>query len=111
MRKLVSFSILACVLLAGSLAIAHDASLHKGKATVGEVVSIEAGKMELKTAAGPLTVTLSAKTKYEHGNQTVTRSHIKKGEQVSVFGTKLPTGELVASEVLIGAPAAETHHK
>jgi len=39
-RKLVPFSVLACVLLAGSLASAHDASLHKGKATEGEIVSI-----------------------------------------------------------------------
>ena len=110
-RKLVPFSVLACALLAGSLASAHDASLHKGKATEGEIVSIEAAKIELKTAAGPVTVTLSAKTKYEHGDKTVTKSHLKKGERVSVFGTKLPTGELVATEVVIGAPAADSHHK
>jgi hypothetical protein len=99
-------NLLACAFLAASLAFAHDASLHKGKATEGEVVSVTGAKMELKTATGPLTVTLSDKTKYEHGNQTATKNHLQKGEHVSVFGTKLPTGELVAREILIGAPAA-----
>jgi len=97
-------------LLAVTTAIAHDASLHKGKPTDGEIVSIAGEKMQIKAATGPLTVVLSNKTKYEHGNQTVTKSHLKAGEHVSVFGTKLPTGELVASEVLIGAPAADAHH-
>ncbi len=71
MQRYLISSILAIALLAPSLAGAHDAKLHKGKATVGEVVSIAPGKMELKTATGPVTVTLNDKTKYEHGNQTV----------------------------------------
>lgn len=48
-------------------------------------------------------VTFSSKTKFEHGNATVDRTHVTKGAQISVFGTKLPTGEVVAREVLIGA--------
>jgi hypothetical protein len=104
-RKLVLFSILSCAVLN-----AHDAKLHKGKATEGEIVSIAATKMELKTATGVVPVTLSAKTKYEHGDETVTKSHLKKGEHVSVFGTKLATGELVATEVVMGAHEAD-HHK
>ena len=104
------FSVLIIALLAVSLASAHDISLHKGKATEGEIVSIATGKMELKTAAGPVTVTLNDKTKYEHGTQTVTKSHLKTGEKVAVFGTKLPTGELVAREVLINPAASDSHH-
>jgi hypothetical protein len=117
MRRSWLFSVFTIALLAAPFASAHDAKLHKGKGTEGEIVSLAAGKMELKTAAGPLTVTLPAKTKYEHGDKTVTKSHLQKGEQVTVFGTKLATGELVASEVLIGAPAdshhdaADSHHK
>jgi len=94
-----------------TLASAHDASLHKGKATTGEVISVAADKMELKTAAGPVTVTLNDKTKYEHGNKAATKSHLVKGEHVSVFGTKLPTGELVAREILIDAPDSHAAHK
>ena len=111
MQRPLRFSILVYALLVGSLASAHDAKLHKGKPADGEIVSIGPGKMELKTTTGPLMVTLSPKTKYEHGSKSVTRSHLQKGAHVSVFGTKLPTGELVASEVLIGAPAPDAHHK
>src|SRR6266516_789761 len=104
------FSAIIITLFASALASAHDASLHKGKPTAGEILSVTGEKMQIQAATGPITVVLSNKTKYEHGNQTVTKSHLKTGEHVSVFGTKLPTGELVASEVLIGAPAAATDH-
>ena len=110
MQRYLFSTILAIALLAPSLG-AHDASLHKGKATVGEVVSVAPGKMELKTATGPVKVTLNDKTKYEHGNQTVDMSHVQKGQKVSVFGTKLGTGELVAREILIGAADSHAAHK
>jgi Domain of unknown function (DUF5666) len=110
-RRLWPFSVLILALLAATLASAHDASLHKGKPTEGEIVSMDGAKMQLKTAAGPVTVTLSDKTKYEHGNMTVTKSHLKTGERVAVFGTKLATGELVAREVLISPAASDSHHK
>ena len=110
-RKLWPFSAVIVALLVVLPAAGHDAKLHKGKPAEGEVVSIAASKLELKTATGPLMVTLSDKTKYEHGKQNVTKSHLKVGERITVFGTKLPTGELVAREVLIGAPVAPGHHK
>src|SRR5438128_2535136 len=89
MQRYLISTILAIVLLAAPIASAHDVSLHKGKATAGEIVSVSADKMELKTAAGAVTVILNDRTKYEHGKQTATKSHLQKGEQVSVFGTKL----------------------
>jgi len=52
--------------------------LHKGKATTGEVVSVSDGKLEMKTSAGPLTVTLNDKTKYEHGSKAATKSHLER---------------------------------
>jgi len=110
-KKYWLFSVLTVALLTVSRASAHDVSLHKGKATEGEIVSLADGKIQLKTANGPLTVTVSDKTKYEHGNQTVTRSHLKIGERVAVFGTKLPSGELVAREDLINPAASDSHHK
>src|SRR5262245_52865725 len=112
MQRYLFSTILAIALLAPSLANAHDPSLHKGKATAGEIVSVSGDKIELKTAAGPVTVSLNDKTKYEHGNQAVDKSHLQKGERVSVFGTKLATGELVAREVVIGAaPDSHAKHK
>jgi hypothetical protein len=111
MQRYVYTTILAFALLAPWVAGAHDASLHKGKATAGEVVSISADKLELKTATGAVTVMLNDKTKYEHGNQAVTKDHVQKGARVSVFGTKLATGELVAKEIVIGAPDSHASHK
>ena len=81
---------------------AHEPSKHKGKATEGEIVSVAGDRFEMKTATGNVTVTFSGKTKFEHGDQAAAKDHLKKGEHVSVFGTKLPTGELVAREVLLG---------
>ena len=83
---------------------AHDPSKHKGKAIEGEITAATGDQVELKTAAGVVHVSLTSKTKIEHGDQTVDRSHLKTGERVSVFGTKLPSGQLVAREIVIAAP-------
>ena len=96
-------TIIAAVALTSSSLVAHDASKHKGKPVQGEVVSSASDRFELKTEAGVVPVTFSSKTKFEHGNATVDKTHVTKGAHVSVFGTKLPSGEMVAREVLIGA--------
>ncbi len=90
--------------------LAHDPSKHKGKPTAGEIVSVTKDRLEIKTATGTKAVTLNEKTKVEHGNQAATAADLKKGDHVTVFGTTLATGELVAREVLIGkAPAHKGH--
>ncbi len=101
MKRKLMIAIAAIALTAGS-GIAHDASKHKGKPVQGEVVSSAGDRFELKTETGVIPVTFSSKTKFEHGNATVDKTHVTKGTQVSVFGTKLPSGEMVAREVLIG---------
>jgi len=107
-------SILSAVLLASLCSLssveAHDASLHKGKPTTGEVVSIAEQDLKLKTATGTTTVTLKDETKFERGDQTVTREELKPGQQIRVFGTKLPTGELMAREVLLPAKSSTPSH-
>jgi Domain of unknown function (DUF5666) len=89
---------------------AHDASKHKGKATRGKVVSVSGDRMELKTATGTKTVTLTDQTKFEHGNQTMAREDLKKGDQVKVIGTTLASGEIVAREVLMAGSEAQPTH-
>ena len=90
--------------------MAHEASKHKGKPVEGEIVSASADKLELKTAQGVTVVTLSEKTKIEHGNQAVTAEHLKKGQRIKVFGTKLPSGELAAREILLGGSGQHGGH-
>lgn len=91
---------------------AHDASLHKGKATTGEVLSVAADRIEVKTATGTVKVSFTEKTKFEHGKSVVDKTHLEAGDTISVFGTKLPSGELVAKEILLGVskPADTMDH-
>ena len=102
----IMITMIAVVALTSGSAFAHDASKHKGKSVQGEVVSSAGDGFQLKTETGVISVTFSSKTKFEHGNATVDKTHVKTGERVTVFGTKLPSGVLVAREVLIGPPVA-----
>ena len=100
--KFVRLTILLIGLAAPVLLTAHDAKLHKGKATVGEIVAVSGDRLEIKTDAGAKTVLLDAKTKIEKGNQKAAAADLKKGDQVSVFGTTLASGELVSREIVVG---------
>ena len=98
--------LLAAAFILSALCWAHDPKLHKGKQTTGVVAAVSDGSFDLKTGASTIKVTFDSKTKFEHGNAAVDKSHLKKGDNVSVIGTKLPTGELVAKEVLLGVGAS-----
>src|SRR5215510_2198919 len=97
-----------------STAYAHDASLHKGKPIVGKVVSLSDNGLTLQTATGTTTVTFQDKTTFERGDAKASPQEIQKGDQLTVFGTKLPSGELVAREVLLPNTSAtrqsHNHH-
>jgi hypothetical protein len=97
--------------LGASSAYAHDASLHKGKPTVGQVESLLNNGVNLKTMNGTTPVTFQEKTKFERGDAQASPKEIQKGDQLTVFGTKLPSGELVAREVLLPSAnvQSETH--
>jgi hypothetical protein len=101
---------IAAVIVLSTVASAHDASKHKGKPVEGEVIAVTSDRFEIRTAAGAVPVTFSSKTKFEHGSATVDKTHVTKGERVTVFGTKLPSGEMVAREVLIGGADAHQAH-
>ena len=101
MKRRLLASVVALVAIAVVLS-AHDPSKHKGKPVEGQVTAVGSDRFEMKTATGAVTVTFSAKTKFEHGKEAVTKDHVKTGERVAVFGTKLPSGEIAAREVLLG---------
>lgn len=90
-------------------AFAHDASMHQGKATMGEVTSMTGDQIAMKTAKGNVNVTMNADTKVElEKGQAGTKGDLKVGKHLMVTGTKLPGGELVAKEVMIHG---EDEHK
>jgi hypothetical protein len=98
-RLALAFALLAAV------AFAHDVKLHKGKGTEGEIVSMTADGFQMKTAKGNQKVRFRPETKIEHGTQQVGKDHLKAGDRVTVFGTKLASGELVAKEIVMGGGA------
>jgi uncharacterized protein DUF5666 len=107
MSHKVFYAFTLAVVLTGSAASAHDARLHKGKPTVGTVESRSENSINLKTATGTTIVTFQDKTKFERGEAQASAQEIQQGDQLTVFGTKLPSGELVAREVLLPATNAK----
>src|SRR5262245_725552 len=103
MKRLLLAAAIATGMVVPQMASAHDGVDHKG--TEGQIVSISGDRFELKTAKETLQVTMSSKTKFEHNKKAVDRTHLTKGQHVTVIGTKLPTGEMVAKEVVIGQMA------
>lgn len=121
MKRRISGLTLGMVAAAGLWA--HDARLHQANAVTGDVVAMGADSFDLKTAKGTVKVTLNAKTKFEDAGKAADRSRLGKGARIGVIGTKLPSGELVAKEVLLNvadtsrgaapkaaAPAAHAKH-
>ncbi len=100
----------ACVvmlLLLTSIGAAHEKSLHKGKPVEGEVTAVAADRLTLATGSATLVVLLDDKTTFERADRPAARADVKPGDRLSVFGTRLATGELVAREVLIGGAPDE----
>ena len=92
---------------------AHDGDDHKGTPTQGEIASMAADSFQMKTATGTVKVSINKDTVFEHEEKTVDKAHFTKGAKISVFGTKLPSGEIVAKQVVMGASTASkaTEHK
>lgn len=94
-------AVMLFVVLAQGPALAHEASLHRGKPTEGEVIAVLGDHMTLRARTGPIDVTLMEDTKLEEEGKDATRADLTPGTQVAVFGTKLPTGELVAHDIVL----------
>ncbi len=96
----------ALALLACSTVLwGHDDRLHGANAVTGQIVAANADGMELKTRTDTVKVKFSTKTKFEHDKKAVDKSHVKVGDRAGVVGNKLPTGEWMANEVILGLPA------
>lgn len=94
---------LAALLLGSMQLAAHDDKIHK--ATIGEVAAVNDGGLELKTKTGIVKVKYSSKTTFELDKKPAEKAAIKLGDRVGVIGSKLPAGELMAREVILGVPA------
>ena len=104
------------VLLLATNALAHEGQMHKGKPVEGTATAITATSLTVKGDTGESAVTLTPETKFEAGEEgkPATKSDLREGSFVMVYGTKLETGELVAKEIMIHSSAKhadQEHHE
>jgi hypothetical protein len=99
-----AFGMLA-LLASSTLLWSHDPRLHGANAVTGQVLAVKADGMELKTRTDTVKVKFSSKTKFEHDKKAVDKGHVKVGDRAGIVGNKLPSGEWMANEVLLGLPA------
>ena len=97
-------TILAGALLALSALplAAHDDKIHK--ANVGIIAAMTADGLDLNTKTGMVKVKYSSKTTFELDRKPADKKSVRVGDRAGVLGSKLPTGELVANEVILGVP-------
>lgn len=88
---------------------AHDDKIHK--ATVGAVVAVTADGLQLKTKDALVKVKYSSKTTFELNEKPADRAALKVGDRIGVIGSKLPTGEIMANEVILGVPSPKPDAK
>jgi hypothetical protein len=111
--------LLAFLIGPGPAAFAHDPKYHKKHFIEGEVLDTSSSGFTMKTAKGTTTVAANAGTVFEAGKDghPAALKDVQKEDKVSVSGTTLESGELVAKEVLIkrevsaGSSAADGSQK
>ena len=95
---------LGLLALSGSLS-AHDPRLHGANALTGEIAGVSGEGLSLKTKTGTVKVKYSSQTKFEHDEKDVDKSHVHEGDRAGVVGSKLPSGEWMANQVILGLEA------
>jgi hypothetical protein len=100
--------------VAANTALALDPALRKGPMSEGSVEALTDTGLTLKTTAGTLAVAITTETKVLFGMEgpAAAAKDIRTGDYLMVYGHKLETGELAATEIMIhrkqqsGPPAA-----
>jgi hypothetical protein len=105
---------LVALILIPSLSMADGKTLFKRRPVEGQVFFKKDNSIEIKTQKvieETITkVTLTGDTKVRRGLADVNRESLHEGDSVSVIGTKLPSGELVAREIVIGSANEDSNH-
>jgi hypothetical protein len=107
-------AMITVLLLSATPAFAHDESSHGRKPTEGVIDAVHGDHLSLRSQKGTISVVLDEKTAIEQDEKPVGRDRLEPGARVSVFGTKLPGGEIVARDIVVSArrgARAEEHRK
>ncbi len=106
MNRMLTTAVATLALLVSSTMLwGHDERLHGANAVTGQITAVSADGIDLKVRDNTVKVKFSSKTKFEHDKKAVDKSHVKVGDRAGVVGSKLPTGEWMANEVILGLPA------
>lgn len=100
MTRRFTLAVLALATVSSWTLMAHGPEKHKGKPTMGTVTSVSEGKIALKTKDGNKTVTVTDKTKILDGETPIELSNLKAGNELTVHGTTLASGVIVAEEIV-----------
>lgn len=96
------YALASLTLVTAGLLLSHEARLHGANAFIGEATAVSDAGLQLKTKTGAVKVNYSSKTKFSRNEKPAAKSDLKVGDKVGVAGSKLPNGEVMAHEVLIG---------
>lgn len=105
-NRLVTLLSIASLLLLSSPARAHGEKGH-GQVTDGSITAIAGDAMVVETPGGSVSVALDANTQVTAGDRPATRAALTNGAHVMVTGSKLPSGEIAAREVMVHAPGEQ----
>ena len=93
---------------------AHGGHAHHGTPTEGTIATVNGDHLTLTTDTGSVAVTLTETTHIAAGENELDRKALTPKSRVSVFGTKLESGELVAEDIHVegnGTRENTTHGK
>ena len=88
---------------------AHGGHAHHGTPTGGTIATVNGDHLTLTTDSGSLAVTVTETTHIVAGEKELDRKALTPKTRVSVFGTKLESGELVAEDIHVEGTGARAH--
>ena len=101
------FAVLSLIaLLIPGMARAAGSGKPKEEKTKGEIVSVGDDRLQLKTKKATVTVLLAQKPRIVMQGAEMSPAALRQGVSVTVVGTAQPSGEIVAREIQLPAPAA-----
>ena len=100
------FAVLSLIALSiPGVALAAGSRKPKEEKTKGEIVSVGEDRLQLKTKKATVTVLLTQKPRIVMQGAEMSPAALKQGVRVTVLGAAQPSGEIVAREIQLPAPA------
>jgi len=103
-RRFAVLSLIAMLIPGAALAAASGKQ--KEEKTKGEIISVGEDRLQIKTKKATVTVLLTQRPRIVMGVAEMPPAALKQGIKVTVLGAAQPSGEIIAREIQLPAPAA-----